>query len=147
MPDERLPWRRSESIAATSSESVMFRPWAISFSPFQNASSRLTLVLCPAMTIERLTTGDFIGSLHFGPVLVEVPAGLGGAGLIEVTRGLRASMSEAIFRGVFLDALSLGSFAGGPEIDDFSHAWSRRIGRVLQRPQRGDPSSPITPTR
>ena len=41
------------------------RPPAISFRPFQNASSRLTLVLCPAMTIERLTTGDFIGRLLF----------------------------------------------------------------------------------
>jgi hypothetical protein len=29
-------------------------------SPFQKASSRLTLVLWPAMMIERLTTGDFI---------------------------------------------------------------------------------------
>src|SRR5581483_3003576 len=100
MPDERLPWRRSESIAATSSESVMFRPWAISFSPFQNASSRLTLVLCPAMTIERLTTGDFIGSLHFGPVLVEISAGLGGARLFEVTLGFPAPMSEAILGGL-----------------------------------------------
>jgi hypothetical protein len=35
-------------------------PAAISFSPFQNASSRLTLVLWPARTIERLTTGDFM---------------------------------------------------------------------------------------
>src|ERR1700758_4998381 len=45
---------------ATRSESVMLRAEAISLRPFQNASSRLTLVLCPAMTIERLTTGDFI---------------------------------------------------------------------------------------
>ena len=28
--------------------------------PLQNASSRLTLVLCPPITIERFTTGDFI---------------------------------------------------------------------------------------
>src|SRR5262249_49260521 len=33
--------------------------------PCQNASSRLTLVLCPAITIERLTTGDFINLLQF----------------------------------------------------------------------------------
>jgi hypothetical protein len=31
----------------------------------QNASSRLTLVLWPAMTIDRLMTGDFIARLPF----------------------------------------------------------------------------------
>ena len=39
------------------------RSSAISFRPFQNASSRLTLVLCPAITMERLITGDFIDGL------------------------------------------------------------------------------------
>src|SRR5712691_3947685 len=63
MADDKLPWRRSESIVETRSDKVMSRPPAISFRPFQNASSRLTLVLWPAMTIERLTTGDFIGGL------------------------------------------------------------------------------------
>src|SRR6266511_1376910 len=57
MADDKLPCCRSESIAATSSDKVMSRLPAISLSPFQNASSRLTLVLWPAMTIERLTTG------------------------------------------------------------------------------------------
>src|SRR5258708_28922069 len=47
-------------MAATISDKVRSRPVAISLSPFQKASSRLTLVLWPAMTIERLTTGDFI---------------------------------------------------------------------------------------
>src|SRR3977135_4160068 len=37
----------------------MSRSPEISFMPFQNASSRLTLVLWPATTIERFTTGDF----------------------------------------------------------------------------------------
>jgi len=63
--DERLPWRRSTSIDATNSDSVMLRDAAISFRPLQNASSRLTLVLCPAMTIDRLTTGDFIDRPRF----------------------------------------------------------------------------------
>jgi hypothetical protein len=31
---------------------------------FQNASSRLTLVLWPATTIERFTTGDFMSDPH-----------------------------------------------------------------------------------
>jgi hypothetical protein len=78
------------------------------------------------MTIERLTTGDFIGSLHISPVLVEIVAGFGGARLIEVTLGLRTSMGQAIFSGVFFATLALGSFAGNPKIDDFSHALSRR---------------------
>src|SRR4029077_3165168 len=42
----------------------MFRRPEISFMPFQNASSRLTLVLWPATTIERLTTGDFMTRLR-----------------------------------------------------------------------------------
>src|SRR5665213_3877257 len=67
MAEDRLPWRRSVSMLATISERVISRLPAISFRPFQNASSRLTLVLCPAMTIERLTTGDFIGRLLFFP--------------------------------------------------------------------------------
>src|ERR1700692_4620549 len=63
MADDRLPWRRSESMAATRSDSVIPRAIAISFRPAQNASSRLTLVLWPAITIERFTTGDFIACL------------------------------------------------------------------------------------
>src|SRR5271168_3857038 len=51
----------------TRSDNVTWRVTAISFSPRQNASSRLTLVLCPAMTMERLTTGDFIDRLPFRP--------------------------------------------------------------------------------
>src|SRR3977135_1003955 len=65
MADDKLPWRRAEWIVETRSDKVTSRAPAISFKPFQNASSRLTLVLWPAMTIERLTTGDFIGGLLF----------------------------------------------------------------------------------
>src|SRR5215470_12158828 len=60
MAEERFPCRRPPSMLATRSDNVMLRAEAISLRPLQNASSRLTLVLCPAMTIERLTTGDFI---------------------------------------------------------------------------------------
>src|SRR3954447_15063508 len=63
MADDRLPWRRSVSIVATRSDSVRLRSPAICFRPCQKASSRLTLVLCPAITIDRLTTGDFIRDL------------------------------------------------------------------------------------
>src|SRR5260370_29245579 len=43
----------------------MCRSRAISFNPFQNASSRLTLVLWPANTIERLKTRDFMKTPPF----------------------------------------------------------------------------------
>src|SRR5450432_632317 len=60
MAEDRLPCCRLLSISPTSSDNVMSRSPEISFMPFQNASSRLTLVLCPATTIERFTTGDFM---------------------------------------------------------------------------------------
>src|SRR5256885_17213509 len=60
MADDRLPCCRWVSIAATKSDNVMWRSPPISFRLFQNASSRLTLVLWPPTTIERLTTADFI---------------------------------------------------------------------------------------
>src|SRR5438309_2436449 len=117
MADDRLPCWRSVSMDETRSDRVTLRSSAISLRLVQNASSRLTLVLCPAMTMERLTTGDFIGSLPFGPVLVEIAAGFGGARLIEVALGFRTAVSETIFRGVFFTTPSLGSFAGSPKID------------------------------
>src|SRR3977135_2718423 len=60
MADDRLPYCRSESTLATRSDKVMSRSPAISFSFFQKASSRLTLVLWPAAIMERLTTEDFM---------------------------------------------------------------------------------------
>ena len=59
----RTDWlpRRAPSIAPINSATLCRRACAISFSAVQNASSMLTLVLWPAMTIERLITGDFIG--------------------------------------------------------------------------------------
>ena len=63
--DDRLPCGRPVSIAR---DQVRQRHVAADrdiLQPFQNASSRLTLVLWPAMTIERLMTGDFIAHLPF----------------------------------------------------------------------------------
>src|ERR1700761_6509352 len=76
MADDRLPWRRSVSIDATRSDSVTWRDTAMSLRLFQNASSRLTLVLWPAMTIQRLTTGDFIAHLPFQSGVGRGPSGL-----------------------------------------------------------------------
>src|SRR5262245_46048478 len=60
MADDRLPCCRWESITATKSDNVMWRSPPISFRLLQNASSRLTLVLWPPTTTERLVTRDFI---------------------------------------------------------------------------------------
>ena len=51
---------RRASTASKSVDKVTSRFPAISFRPLQNSSSRLTLVLWPARTIERFTTGDFM---------------------------------------------------------------------------------------
>ena len=88
--------------AATKSDSVRRRRMAISFNPFQKASSKLMLVLCPARTIERLTTGDFISLAPFlmlrcrhkrqsriGIIIVE------GAATRQRTRGLREWLETA----------------------------------------------------
>src|SRR5262249_11350958 len=53
---------RLPSITATDSARVMPPSSAISFKLFQNSSSRLTLVLWPAMTIERFEIRDFTAS-------------------------------------------------------------------------------------
>src|SRR5260370_40099186 len=60
MAEDKLPCSRCESMVPTRSDKDRSRSLAISFSTFQNASSRLTLVLWPATTTERLTTEDFI---------------------------------------------------------------------------------------
>lgn len=58
--EDRLPFWRVLSISATVFDNVACWASAISFRPLQNASSRLTLVLCPAITTERLTIEDFM---------------------------------------------------------------------------------------
>src|SRR5260370_40731024 len=61
MADDRDPWYRSESIAVSKVDTVMFWYLAISLSDFQNASSRLILFSWPAITTDRFTTRDFKG--------------------------------------------------------------------------------------
>jgi hypothetical protein len=58
--DDRLPYWRLDSIFATTLDSVALLLLAISFKPHQNGSSRLMLVLWPAITIDRFMTVDFI---------------------------------------------------------------------------------------
>src|SRR5580700_7592743 len=104
------------------SDNVKSRLAAISFNPVQNASSRLTLVLCPAMTIERLTTGDFIGFSCLDAVLVELAAHPRPFCLAERSVSLRYTVGNSRLGGAFLVAAALGPFAGGAEIDDLYHA-------------------------
>src|SRR2546430_2558901 len=63
MADERLACCRSASMMVTKSDKVASRPLAISLNPFQNASSRLTLVLWPERTIDRFLIVDFMACL------------------------------------------------------------------------------------
>src|SRR4051812_21536404 len=110
MPDERLPWRRPVSMVATSSDKVRSRDGAISLRPCQKASSRLTLVLWPAMTIDRLMTGDFISFSHFNPMEIQIATGFDATSDIKLTFGFWPSVGETTFRGVFLRLLSCGLF-------------------------------------
>src|SRR5215475_15985887 len=56
-------------MSATTFDTVTHSACAMSFRTVQNASSRLTLVLCPSITIDRLTIEDFI---LIGPSLYPV---------------------------------------------------------------------------
>src|ERR1700681_304436 len=104
------------------SDNVKSRFAAISFSPVQNASSKLTLVLCPAMTIERLTTGDFIGFSCLDTVLVELAAKLRPCSLGERAISLRHAVRNARLGGAFFVTPSIDPFPGRAEVDDISHA-------------------------
>jgi hypothetical protein len=66
MAEDKLPCFRSLSIRDTTSCTVNRSARAMSFRLVQNASSRLTLVLCPSITTERFITGDFI---KIGPIV------------------------------------------------------------------------------
>src|SRR5580704_12641924 len=52
-------------MAVSNSDTVILPDAAICLSDFQNASSRLTLVLCPPRTTDRFTIRDFISGLVF----------------------------------------------------------------------------------
>jgi len=62
MADDRFPVPRLLSIEAMSSEMVVLRDTAISLSRVQKASSRLTLVLRPPSTVDRLSTVEIMSS-------------------------------------------------------------------------------------
>src|SRR5215467_4691959 len=111
-------------MVATMSDSVKSRLAAISFNPVQNASSKLTLVLCPAITIERLTTGDFIGFSCLNTVLVQLAAKLRFVRLGERTVSFRHTVGNSGLGSPFLGTLAIGPLSGSAEINDLSHARS-----------------------
>src|SRR3954470_5356605 len=59
MAEERLAFDRSRSMRRSRLETVICSASAIARTSLQNGSSRLTLVLCPPITTERLVTADF----------------------------------------------------------------------------------------
>jgi hypothetical protein len=104
------------------SDKVKSRLAAISFNPVQNASSKLTLVLCPAITIERLTTGDFIGFSCLDTVLVQLAANFCSVRLGERTVSFRHTVGNSCLGSPFLGTLAIGPLPGSAEINDLSHA-------------------------
>src|SRR5262249_32737844 len=120
------------------SDKVRSRLAAISLSPVQNASSRLTLVLCPAITIERLTTGDFIGFSCLDTVFVELAAELRPFRLGERTVSFRHTVGNPCLGGALLFTSAIGTLPDSAEIDDLSHArllCSHNQGAILLLPQ------------
>src|SRR5947208_6892425 len=73
----------------------MWRSTPISFKPFQNASSRLTLVLCPATTIERLSTADCIVTHSYSQELRNIGTG----NSCPIVTNLRPSQTPAAVPG------------------------------------------------
>jgi hypothetical protein len=57
-------------------------------------------------------------------MLVEIPVGFVGKRLRKIALGFGTAVGETVFNGMFFDVPPLGSFAGRPQIDDFSHDWS-----------------------
>jgi hypothetical protein len=74
------------------------------------------------MTIERLTTGDFIGFSCLDAVRVEPAAQPRPLCPDELAVGLRYTVGNSRFGSAFLCELALCPFPGGSEIDDLSHA-------------------------
>src|SRR5262245_37811812 len=103
------------------SDKVKSRFAAISFSPVQNASSKLTLVLCPAITIERLTTGDFIDFSCLDTVLIQLATNLVLVRLCEYAVSFRHAVGNSCRGSTLLGKPAVSPLPGDAEIDDLSH--------------------------
>src|SRR5258708_23471954 len=103
MADDRLAPSREASIIAARELSDSPRSSAMARSRRQNASSRETLVRCPAMTSERLTTRAFALSVAIGlceAAGVEASRGERALALDETFLRLRAAKYRALLRRV-----------------------------------------------
>src|SRR5262249_35067103 len=110
------------------------------FSPCQNASSRLTLVLCPAMTMERLTTGDFISRLprrsdgdrgRRVPCWCARPPGRARLCCAHGAAGWPPHLVRPPCSALACAPLLLGSLARPAKIDDVAHVSASRSGTIL----------------
>jgi hypothetical protein len=89
----------------------------------QNASSRETLVRCPAISSERLTTRVFALSVTIGlceTAGVELGFGARSLALDETLLGLRAAKDRAILSGVGLLPLALFQLSRLAQINNIS---------------------------
>jgi hypothetical protein len=76
------------------------------------------------MTIERLTTGDFMTHLPLDPVLVEAPIGFVAPRPLQVSFGLGTAMRQAFGGGLPLGFGPFGPLSLGPQVDNGYHGGS-----------------------
>ena len=140
---DRCRWTKQDRTGSRSRSS------AISFRPFQNASSRLTLVLWPAITMERLITGDFIDGLLFrfdadrefgGPCHGPPPFGRAPIWRRHGRAAVRRRCASALLRAARLRAIRRLTISAMSELD----FCRMHDGEPQYRPQH---SAPITPIR
>src|ERR1700692_4837570 len=119
--DDRLAPPREASIIAARPLRDSPRSAARARSRRQNASSRETLVRCPAMTSERLMTRAFAPSVAIGRYeAAAVEAGLGERALAlgKTFLSLRAAEDSAVLSRFRLLALTRLQLSRSTEIDD-----------------------------
>ena len=113
------------SIEATSSDNVMSRSPAISFSPFRTRPRDLRWSCDRRGRWHVLPQA--ISSLvsRFNPVLIKIATVLRVARASESTLCFAAAKTDTIFSGTLLVELALDFLACLTKIDDIAHAWPR----------------------
>jgi hypothetical protein len=80
--------------------------------------------LCPAITIERLTTGDFIGFSCLNSVLIELTTNFFSVRLGEPAVSFRHAVGNSCGGSTLFQKLAVRPLSGYAEIDDLSHVLS-----------------------
>jgi hypothetical protein len=119
MADERFECGRRTSMSPTRSASVILSSRTISFRPFQNSSSRLTLVLCPAITIDRLTTADFMVVSSVRAMRLHLTIGMTPPPVPRTPRGLMTQIIDCRYETPIL--IVVISSDGPSEMRGFVH--------------------------